>query len=534
MQSIKKRLWLVLALVIVAFVYVTPSIFSLSGGNVPEWWQKLLPTDKVHLGLDLQGGMHLILGVRDDKAVESVLAQNSSDMEEELKKAGIPYKSIAREGENQIRITLFNAQDKDKLDKTLETYAQFESAAFRDGELTGALLTMRREEVNRIKDYAIRQSLETIRNRIDQFGVSEPTIQRQGSNNILVQLPGIKDSGRAIALIGKTALLEFKLLDEENSLEAALAGTVPPGSEIRYQKEVDPATGKVTKTPFLVQKKTLMTGDVITDAMVNINDQFGDSYVSITFDKRGERLFARITEANVKKRLAIVLDGNVYSAPMIQEKIESGRAQITGRFTVEEARDLAIVLRVGALPAPVEILEERTVGPSLGRDSIQKGLLAAAIGSAFVFLFMIIYYRLSGIVANIALLLDLLFIFAALAAFKATLTLPGIAGIALTIGMGVDANILIYERIREELITGKMPRAAVDSGYDKAFSSILDSNLTTLIAAAVLYQFGTGPIRGFAVTLSLGILASMFTAIIVTKMIFDMSLQGRKVTSLSI
>jgi preprotein translocase subunit SecD len=277
-----------------------------------------------------------------------------------------------------------------------------------------------------------------------------------------------------------------------------------------------------------------MTGSVLKNARMQIGSEFAEPYVLMVFDSRGSRLFARITEANVKRRLAIVLDGTVYSAPVIQEKIEGGRAQITGNFTTDEAHDLAIVLRAGSLPAPVEILEERTVGPSLGHDSIQKGLLSILVGGLIVLVFMPIYYKLSGMVANLALLLDMLFIIAALAAFKATLTLPGIAGIVLTIGMAVDANVLIFERIREELAVGKTVRAAVDSGYSKAFLTILDANVTTLIAAIVLFQFGTGPIKGFAVTLSLGIIASMFTAIIVTRVVFDLALQNRRVVSLSI
>lgn len=531
MQNVKTKLWLIVILIAIAGVYLTPSLTK----PLPDWWQNLLPTDKIHLGLDLQGGMHLILGVQSEKAVESTLEQNSGDIREELGKAGISYKSVEKEDADKIRITLVSAQDKQKLETFLEDYYQFDSKPWQENEASGAVLTLKKAELTRIKDYAVSQSLETIRNRIDQFGVSEPTIQRQGANHILIQLPGIKDPRRAIKLIGKTALLEFKMLDEENSLEKALDGKVPRGSEVLYQKEVDPATGKTTKRPFLVKKKTLMTGEVITDARVGIDQQYGDSYVSMSFDKRGTRLFARITEANVKKRLAIILDGNVYSAPTIQEKIAGGKAQITGRFSPEEAHDLAIVLRAGSLPAPVEILEERTVGPSLGHDSIQQGLMSIMVGGLIVIMFMIVYYKLSGVVANLALFLNIVFLMAALAAFKATLTLPGIAGIVLTIGMAVDANVLIFERIREELALGKTVRAAIDGGYSKAFLTILDANITTLIAAIVLFQFGTGPIKGFAVTLSLGIIASMFTAIVVTRVIFDLALQGRRrVTSLSI
>jgi preprotein translocase subunit SecD len=315
--------------------------------------------------------------------------------------------------------------------------------------------------------------------------------------------------------------LEFKLVDEEHGVEEALQGSVPPGSEILYQVDVDPQTGRQRKIPYLLKKRTLLTGEYLTDARVQIDSQYSEPYVSLSFDSRGARLFEQITGQNIKKRLAIVLDDNVHSAPVIQDKISGGRAQITGRFTMDEARDLAIVLRAGALPAPVKIIEERTVGPSLGRDSIEKGFKSMIIGGLIVIAFMIIYYGMSGAIADFALLLNMLFIMAGLAFFSATLTLPGIAGIILTIGMSVDANVLIFERIREELRLGKTPRASIEGGYGKALVTILDAQVTTLIAALVLFQFGTGPVRGFAVTLSIGIVASLFTAIFITRIVFD-------------
>jgi preprotein translocase subunit SecD len=385
-----------------------------------------------------------------------------------------------------------------------------------------------------IMKMAVEQALETIRNRIDQFGVSEPDIRPQEGNRLLIQLPGIKDPKRAIALIGKTALLEFKLVDEENSVQEALKGNIPPGDEILYQVSVDRETGHERKTPFLLKKRTALTGEYLTDARVQIDSRYNEPYVSISFDARGARLFEQVTGQNIKKRLAIVLDGKVNSAPVIQDKISGGKAQITGRYTTDEARDLAIVLRAGALPAPVKIIEERTVGPSLGKDSIQKGFKSMLIGGIVVILFMIIYYGLSGLIADLALLLNILFIMAGLAFFSATLTLPGIAGIILTIGMSVDANVLIFERIREEVRLGKTPRTAIESGYSKALVTILDAQLTTLIVALVLFQFGTGPVRGFAVTLSIGIVASLFTAIFLTRIIFDYLYVKRNVKRLSI
>jgi preprotein translocase subunit SecD len=377
------------------------------------------------------------------------------------------------------------------------------------------------------------QALETIRNRIDQFGVTEPDIRPQEDNRILVQLPGIDDPERAIDLIGKTALLEFKLVDEENSVDDAQKGNIPPGDEVLYEVAIDPKTGRKAKMPYLLKKRTLLTGEYITDARVQIDSRYNEPYVSLSFNARGSRLFEQITGENIKKRLAIVLDNKVYSAPVIQDRISGGRAQITGRFSMDEARDLAIVLRAGALPAPVKIIEERTVGPSLGKDSIERGFKSMLIGGATVVVFMGIYYSLSGVIADFALLLNIVFIMAGLAFFGATLTLPGIAGIILTIGMSVDANVLIFERVREELRLGKTPRASVEGGYGKALVTILDAQITTLIAALVLFQFGTGPVRGFAVTLSIGIVASLYTAIFATRIIFDYLYaykKGRKIS----
>jgi preprotein translocase subunit SecD len=318
------------------------------------------------------------------------------------------------------------------------------------------------------------------------------------------------------------------------SPETALQNGLPPGTEILYQTNVDPATQRTRKIPFLLKKRTVLTGQYLTDARVRYDQTKRSYYVAIDFDRKGARIFERITGDNIHKRLAIVLDNKVHSAPEIQDRIAGGSAVITGSFTAEEAEDLAIVLRAGALPAPVKILEERTVGPSLGKDSIQKGFISMIVGGVLVILFMLIYYKASGLLADIALLLNILLMGAGLAAFQATLTLPGIAGFILTIGMAVDANVIIFERIREELTIGKPPRAAIDAGYNRATLTILDANVTTLIAAVVLFQFGTGPVKGFAVTLSLGVIASMFTALIFTRVVFEMYFSGRKVNNISI
>lgn len=372
------------------------------------------------------------------------------------------------------------------------------------------------------------RAIEVIRNRIDALGVSEPVIQKEGEKWIVVQLPGLQDQKRAIELVGKTALLEFKLLDETGDISAAVAGKVPEGDQLLYDKE---------KRPFLVKKEQLLTGATLTDAKVIPSGagQFNNEpYVSIQFNDEGAKKFGEITGNNVGKRLAIVLDDMVYSAPVIKTAIPDGKAIIEGSFTFQSAKDLAVVLRAGALPAPITIISNNIIGPSLGSDSIKKGQLSVVLGTVLVILFMGIYYRKSGIIADFALLANLIFLLASLSLLNATLTLPGIAGIALTMGMSVDSNVLIFERIREELRTGKTIRASVDAGYRHALVTIIDSHVTTLITSAVLFQFGSGPIKGFAVTLSFGVAISLFTALVITKMIFDWRLETTEVTRLSI
>ena len=525
MKNISWRAAAVSAVIIIAIIYIVPTIN-------PTLW----PHKKINLGLDLQGGMHLVLEVDTEKAVESTIERLSQEMRSLLKKEHIRHIALNRVEGSRISIKLQDQKNVDRFEKLIDKEFKDLRMVSRStqGEILTIVMDLPDKETDQIKKLATEQALETIRNRIDQFGVSEPDIRQQGEKRILIQLPGIKDTKRAKDLIGRTALLEFKLLDENHDLNAAMQGNVPPGSEVLYGIKEDPETKRIIKTPYLIKKRTLLTGAHLMDARVQIDSQYNEPYVSIDFDKKGGRDFARITGANVKKRLAIVLDNKVYSAPVIQEKITGGEARITGNFTTEEARDLAIALRAGALPAPVNILEERTVGPSLGADSINKGLTSVCVGGILVLMFMIIYYRGSGIVADFALILNIILIAGGLAFFQATLTLPGIAGIILTIGMAVDANVLIFERIREEMNLGKTPRAAVDAGYDRATLTILDANVTTLIAALVLFQFGTGPVRGFAVTLSLGVLSSLFTSLILTRLIFDYFLIKRKIRSISI
>jgi len=531
-KNIGWRSAIVLFVLLVSFIYLTPSLTS----DFPGWWSDVLPAEKIRLGLDLQGGMHLVLEVEASKAVETHLERIVEELKRDLRKSKIRYVELKRYDNDRIALTLMRPDDADVFRKMVEAdYPDFEETSMPGQETQPVFqLALLPKAKIRIEKMAVDQALETIRNRIDQFGVTEPDIRPQAGNRILIQLPGIKDPKRAVDLIGKTAQLEFKLVDEEHTVAEALKGNVPPGTEILYQLTMDPKTGAEKKLPFLLKQRTLLTGEYITDARVQFDSQYNEPYVSLSFDARGARLFEQITGQNIKKRLAIVLDNKVNSAPVIQDKISGGKAQITGRFTTEEARDLAIVLRAGALPAPVKIIEERTVGPSLGKDSIEKGFKSMLIGGLVVIAFMMIYYGIAGFIADFALLLNILFIMAGLAFFGATLTLPGIAGIILTIGMAVDANVLIFERIREELRLGKTPRASIEGGYGKALVTILDANVTTLIAALVLFQFGTGPVRGFAVTLSIGIIASLFTAIFVTRIIFDYLYVQQRMKKLSI
>ncbi len=523
------RISLICIFVLLSFLYLTPTLVA----NLPAWWTGLLPKDKIHLGLDLQGGTHLVLEVDTDKAVEGTLDIVATDLEDTLNSKNLRFKKINRSGADKVSLLLYEKGTAETVQKLLkDKYPNYDqSSIYDEGGFVGLSLKMPEIQVQDRKDKSVIQALETIRNRIDQFGVSEPTIQREGINHIVVQLPGIKDPQRAIDLIGKTARLEFKMVREDIPANSA---SIPEDAELLKEKMVDRTTGAVTEIPLVVQKKTIITGDLLTDAQVRIDSQFNQPYVGIEFNALGAKLFDQVTATNVGKRFAIVLDSNVYSAPVIRERISGGSAQISGNFTEKTAADLAIVLRAGALPAPVKIIQNMTVGPSLGQDSINKGLYAGVIGVFLVIVFMGIYYKLSGMIANFGMVLNVLYLMGSLAALGATLTLPGIAAIVLLIGMSVDSNVIIFERIREELKLGKSPKSALDAGYDKAFLTVMDSHVTTLITAAVLFQFGTGPVKGFAVSLSLGIIINLFTALIGTKVIFDMFLHKGNVKKMSI
>jgi len=545
---------------------------------MPEW----MTCSKFSLGLDLQGGIHLVMGVGVEKAVEQRLDRLADSLDEGMKAEGIKFKKVVRpRGLLEIQVELDIGVDRAKLDTYLRTdFWQLEAVVRDETRYSLMLVEERDQEVRRS---AVEQTIKSLRNRADQFGVTEPTIARRGESNILIQLPGVKDPQRALDMIGRTAQLEFKIVEAEASsiFTTIAAADLPEGVVARQNTFSGPGGKSVIDNFFelpLIQKEAMrtmleglidnekmigfgetaqnregflrtylltakagITGDYLIDARVNQNpDLPSDYYVSMTFDQKGARLFENLTEQNKKRNMAIVLDDVVSSAPQIQDRIAGGNAMITlgsagdARKKFQEATDLTLVLKAGALPAPVEIREKRQVGKTLGAESVDSGRNAIFLGVMMVLIFMTIYYRGSGMIANVALVMNIFFVLAILAMFEATLTLPGMAGIVLTIGMAVDANVIIFERIVEELRIGKTPRAAIDSGYGKAFSTIMDANITTLIAGVVLMQYGSGPVRGFAVTLIIGIICSVFTAIVVTRLVFDFMSTRRRLESLSI
>jgi len=489
--------------------------------------------EKLKLGLDLQGGMHVVLGVDTDKAVEAKVEAIANQLRKELATEKIDFAFVQKTDMKSLSISLKSPEAFEKAKALIaDNYPSLQDISI--GKENTLAYMMDQKSVERVREYAVDQSLEVVRNRIDEFGVSEPVIQRQGKSSVVVQLPGVTDPDRAISLIGKTAQLKFYIVDDNVSAQEAEGGNIPFDDVILYQKQTDPQGNTIGRVPFVLKKDAVLTGEYLVDAEVSLSSSYNTPIVQFSLDAAGSKLFEEITSENIGNRMAIVLDDNVYSAPVIRSRIPGGSAYIDGIDTMDEAKDLAIVLRAGSLPAPVSIEENRTVGPSLGQDSINSGVKAALIGVILIIVFMAVYYRLSGLVANIALATNFVIILGIMSQFGATLTLPGIAGIILTIGMSVDANVLIFERVREELRMGRTPLNALEYGYEKAFSTIMDANITTIIAAIVLFQFGTGPIKGFAVTLSIGILASLFTAIFVTKAVFWTFMSGKDVNKLSI
>ncbi len=553
--SLKLKLGLLVFLLALSVVTIVPSFYS----GTPDWWKKYMAPEGLRLGLDLQGGMHLVLKVDLKKAEENSLELAANDLKDTLTEQSVSAIRTPSPSADTIIFTLPNTGSIEQVKKLVsEDFPDIDTKVeSQEGSFPRIILSLKQEKKDYIKTHAVDQSLEIIRNRIDQFGVAEPVIIRQGEDEIVIQLPGVRDPKRAMKLLGETAQLEFKLVaepaglnlselvaDAEGSgqwksgedlkkLNRALQNKLPSDTSIYFEKNVDPQTKVETVTPLLLENKVLMTGDMVKDAQVRIGGSFNEPYVSLDLTGRGGKIFGQVTEQNVGRRMAIVLDENVRSAPVIRERILGGSAQISGSFSHEEASDLAIVLRVGALPAPVDIIQNMTVGASLGQDSINKGLVSGLCGTIMVIGFMLIYYRISGVIANVALFLNILFLFAGLAILNATLTLPGIAGIILSIGMAVDSNVLIFERIREELALGKTVRSSIDGGFDKAFLSIMDSQVTTLITAVALFMFGTGPIKGFAITLSLGILFNLYTALSCSQMMFNVLNHIRPIRKIS-
>jgi preprotein translocase subunit SecD len=530
-QRVRARIILFTLLSLTSVIYLVPTFAD----PLAEWWSKFLPANRIQLGLDLQGGTHLVLEVKVDKALENNVERIRADLIKILREKGVSGVSVERDG---IQLHIKSpAAGAEQLRGILKSEFGNLTEAKPSQTVTGVTdfyLTVNKEELRSLRDYAVDQTLETIRNRIDQFGVSEPIIQRHGENSILVQLPGIQDPERAKEIIGKTALLEFKLVDDNANVEDAIKKGPPPGRQVLYGQSARRDGIAVEQEAYVVESRALMTGEYIQDARVRPAEQLQGASVELILNQTGARLFEQITASNVKRRLAIVLDNRAYSAPVIQERIGGGRASITGNFDLKEARDLAIVLRAGALPAPVEIVEERTVGPSLGKDSIREGVTSFIVGGVLVIVFMIAYYRQAGLLAVVAVALNVLYLLAVLAGFQAVLTLPGIAGMVLTVGMAVDANVLINERIREELRAGRAVRSAIEAGYKNALPAILDSNVTTFLSGVILFQFGTGPIKGFAVTLCVGILTTVITAVYLTRIYYDYRTTARKFERISI
>ncbi|MFO8032235.1 MAG: protein translocase subunit SecD [Desulfohalobiaceae bacterium] len=506
-------------------VYALPTFLSQDSAL-----QKVLPDKEVNLGLDLQGGISLILGVEMETAVQNSLDQLGDELRSRARDEGILVLNPTSLPQARLQLLLLDPEQSQQLKEIIqEDFSQqlrLEKTQDLEEGRQRYTLAAREDYLDELREMTLDQALKVIRSRIDQFGVTEPDIRKLQDNRIQVQLPGLEETGRAVELVQQTAHLEFRLVDDDVDPEKAQKEDLPPGTELLQMRQRQ-SDGSYSETPIAVESKVLFTGEHITDANVAF-DNYNEPYVALSLDRQGARIFERVTAENVQRRLAIVLDDKVYSAPSIRERISGGRASITGQFKTEEAHDLAIVLRAGSLPAPVEVLQQSSVGASLGQQSIEQGLRSMLVGGLLVLLFAIVYYGWGGVIVDILLGLNIVLILAVLAGFGATLTMPGIAGIILLIGIAVDASVLIFERIREELARGLSSRKAVEEGFSKATLTIVDANVTTLMAALILYQFGTGPIKGFAVTLSVGTLASMFTAIFVSKIFFDLWLKTKQ------
>jgi preprotein translocase subunit SecD len=509
----------------------------------PAWLEGInaLP---MYLGLDLRGGLHFLMEVDTETVMAQAYERYVNDIRGLLRSNKLRYLTVSQRGDALV-LKFRDGELRDKANNLIR--AEYRELLLSDEEEGGTYLihaTLSEAAIRDLKKGALQQNVTTLRNRVNELGVAEPVIQQQGDNRIVVQLPGIQDSARAKEILSATATLEFRLVDVEHSVQEALAGKVPAGSRLYKER---------SGNPVLLKKRLIITGDRITNANSGFDQESGTPAVFINLDGAGARVMAKTTKENLNKPMAVVFIEHksetkeekgklITTTRKVEEVINvatirgvfSKRFQITGLDSVKESHNLALLLRAGALAAPIRIVEERTIGPSLGQDNIDQGTLSVVLGMALVIAFMVLYYRGFGLVANVALLVNLVLIVAVLSMLQATLTLPGIAGIVLTIGMAVDANVLIFERIREELRNGNTPQSSINAGYEKALSTIADANITTLIAAVVLYIFGTGPIKGFAITLSIGIVTSMFTAIMGTRAIVNLFVAGRKIKKLSI
>ncbi|HYU68670.1 MAG TPA: protein translocase subunit SecD [Burkholderiales bacterium] len=494
--------------------------------NSPRWLAAI-NAQPMYLGLDLRGGVHFLLQVDLPAAIAKRAESLAGDVRSQLRDKNVRHAGIAREG-NSIVIRFRDAETRDKARTMIgEQLADLQLIDASMGSELRLIASIRPEAQKRTQELALKQNIQTLHNRINELGVAEPVIQQQGSDRVVVQLPGIQDPTRAKEILGRTATLEVRMVDEDNmnagALAAAQGGQVPFGDEFYVERNGQ---------PLLVRKQVVLTGDRLTDAQPGFDNQTQEPAVHLTLDATGARIFKEYTRENVGKRMAILLiekgRGEVVTAPVIRSEIGGGRVQISGRMTTVEANDIALLLRAGALAAPMEIVEERTVGPSLGAENIKKGFDSTLYGFAALSLFIIVYYSLFGVFSALALCANLLFLIALLSMLQATLTLPGIAAIALTLGMAIDANVLINERVREELRGGATPQAAIHAGYERAFGTILDSNVTTLIAGLALLIFGSGPVRGFAVVHCLGILTSIFSSVVVSRSMVNLAYGTRR------
>ena len=522
-------------------------VVALNLASAEPAWLHAINALPMYLGLDLRGGVHFLMEVDMDAAVDQAEARYIGEFRDLLRKRDEPirYITVIRDSTG-VAAQFRSAEERNQALEALQK--EYESLEFSTSESVDKWLvtaTIGEQERREIRNFALQQNIITLRNRVNELGVAEPVVQQQGDSRVVVQLPGVQDTARAKEILGATATLEFRMVDEShNVLDAVNSGHVPAGSELYNERNGD---------PVLLDRRVILTGDYITGASSGFDQDSGGAAVFINLDSKGGSQMSNATKDNIGKLMAVVFIENkvetrevngepVKHKSVVKEVINiariqgqlGNRFQITGLDNPQEARNLALLLRAGALAAPIEIIEERTVGPSLGRDNINQGFMSVVIGLALVLLFMGAYYKVFGLFANVALLLNIVLLIALLSMLQATLTLPGIAGIVLTVGMAVDANVLINERIREELRNGNSPQASIHSGYEKAFSTIADANITTLIAALVLFSFGTGPVKGFAVVLSLGIVTSMFTAIMVTRAMANLVYGGRRVDRLSI